>query len=65
VSTPWPLVGAIYGALLWAAGVAPALGSLVLRSGRHRAALVALAVEGIVACVAVGELCAYVWQRQT
>jgi hypothetical protein len=65
VSTPWPVLGALYGGLLWLAGALPTLGSLALKHRRARGAVGVVAVEGLVACVAAGVLCAYVWQRST
>jgi hypothetical protein len=63
VSTPWQALGALYGGLVWAAGAAPALGSLALRARGGRAAFGVMAMESLVACVAAGLLCAYVWHR--
>lgn len=63
VSAPWPALGALYGGLLWLAGTLPALGSLALRQRRARGAVVVVALEGLVACLAAGVLCAYVWRR--
>ena len=65
VSTPWHVVGAIYGGLLWAAGAVPALGSLALRDRRSRGALGLAALGVLVASLAVGLLCAYVWHRSS
>jgi hypothetical protein len=65
VAAPWPALGAAFGALVWAAGALPACGVLALRS-RGSAGLLALtALELLVACVAAGMLCAYVWHRAT
>lgn len=61
VSTPWPMLGLFYGALVWAAGGLPALGVLALRAPRGRAAVAVMALEGLVASLAAGVLCAYVW----
>lgn len=63
VDSPWPVVGATYGALLWTAGAASSLGALALRLRRGRGALALLALDGLVACLATGLLCAYVWYR--
>jgi len=63
VSTPWPVVGATFGALVFTAGGAPALGALALKGRRHRGAVGVLAIEGLVAALSAGVLCAYVWHR--
>jgi hypothetical protein len=65
VSTPWPVLGATYGGLLWLGGTVPSLGSLALRQRRARGAVALVALEGLVACLAAGLLCAYAWQRMT
>ncbi|HWJ07397.1 MAG TPA: hypothetical protein VNS57_16600 [Steroidobacteraceae bacterium] len=65
VSAPWPALGATYGGLLWLAGTLPALGSIALRQRRARGAVVVVAIEALVACLATGVLCAYVWQRMS
>jgi hypothetical protein len=63
VATPWPLIGALYGVLLWGAAALPMLGVLWLRLREPQVALAAFALEGLVACGTVGVLCAYVWHR--
>lgn len=63
VATPWPVIGALYGALVWVAGGLTALGALALQSPRERGAIAVMAVEGFVASLAAGVLCAYVWYR--
>jgi hypothetical protein len=65
VATPWPAIGALYGGLVWTAGALPALGSLALKHRRGRGAVGVIALEGLVACVGAGVLCAYVWHRST
>lgn len=63
VATPWVWVGLLYGALLWAFAVVPAIGIGGLRY-RQPAALVALlALEYLVTATAVGLFCAYAWHR--
>jgi hypothetical protein len=63
VGQPWYVVGLLYGALTWAAGVAPALGTLALRGHGPPGATAAYAVEWLVTCLAVGMLCALSWHR--
>jgi hypothetical protein len=63
VATPWPVIGAVYGLLLFAAGGLPALGALALR-GRQRGMVAVLAVESLVAALSIGVMCAWVWARQ-
>jgi hypothetical protein len=63
VSTPWPVVGAMYGALVWTAGGLPALGTFALKGQRPHGALGVMALEALVAAVSAGMLCAYVWHR--
>lgn len=62
-STPWLVVGATYGVLLWFATALPALTLLALRVPTLRVASVVLAIEALVAAVSVGLLCAFVWHR--
>lgn len=63
VDTPWPLVGLLYGALLWSIAALPAIaiGGLRLRQPRGLLALVAL--EYLAATIAVGVFCAFAWHR--
>jgi hypothetical protein len=63
VDTPWYRVGLLYGALAWAALVAPALGTLVLRGHGPARPLVAHAVEWLLTCLTIGLLCALAWHR--
>jgi|OpeIllAssembly_1097287.scaffolds.fasta_scaffold960926_2 hypothetical protein len=63
VATPWPLVGLLYGALLWSIAVLPAVGVGGLRLRQPRALLALLALEYLVATAAVGLFCAYAWHR--
>lgn len=63
VATPWPLVGLLYGALLWSIAVLPAVGIGGLRLRQPRALLALLALEYLVATGAVGLFCAYAWHR--
>ncbi|MGB7904602.1 MAG: hypothetical protein WCF43_07915, partial [Steroidobacteraceae bacterium] len=61
--TPWFVVGATYGVLLWLATALPALALLALRLPALRAAGVVMAVEALVATLSIGLLCAFVWHR--
>jgi len=64
VSTPWHVVGAIYGALLFAAGGLPTLGALAFRGRPRLGAVAVLAAEALVVAVSAGVMCAYVWAKQ-
>jgi hypothetical protein len=59
----WYLVGAAYGALLWAGAALPALFLLGARVPGLRAAAAIMALEAFVATQSVGLLCAFAWQR--
>ena len=63
VAAPWVVVGATFGTLLFAAGGVPALGALALRGRRQRGTVLVLGVEALVAAVAAGLFCAWVWER--
>jgi hypothetical protein len=63
VAAPWPALGASFGALIWLAGAMPTCAALALRRRGSAATLVLTAAEMLVACVAAGMLCAYVWHR--
>ncbi len=63
VATPWPLVGLLYGALLWSIAALPATGIAALRLRHSRALLALLALEYLAASVAIGVFCAYAWHR--
>jgi hypothetical protein len=63
VAIEWPLVGLLYGGLLWAAGALPTLGMLWLRLNTLRAALLVQMLESLVACMSIGLLCAFAWYR--
>jgi len=63
VDTPWYRVGLLYGALAWAALVAPALGTLALRGHGPARPLVAHAVEWLLTSLTIGLLCALAWHR--
>ena len=65
VSAPWPAIGAAFGGLLWAGGALPLFGTLALQDRDRRAALLVATVEALVACLAAGLLCAYVWHEST
>jgi hypothetical protein len=63
VDITWPMVGLLYGALLWAAAALPALSMPALRLDTLlRVALVQL-LEAFVTCASIGVLCAFVWHR--
>jgi hypothetical protein len=62
-ASPWFLVGACYGLLLWLASAFPALLLLALRVPALRAAGVVMAIAALFAELAVGLLCAFVWHR--
>lgn len=63
VGKPWVAVGVLFGLLCWAGAALPALGMvhLRLRTPQHLAAV--LALEWLVACLAIGVLCALSWHR--
>ncbi|MCE3284208.1 MAG: hypothetical protein K0R70_464 [Steroidobacteraceae bacterium] len=63
VSTPWQVVGTVYGALLFTASGLPTLGALALKGRPHHGVVAVLAAEGLVAAISAGVLCAYVWHR--
>jgi hypothetical protein len=63
VATPWPLVGVLYGVLLWSIAALPVIGIGGLRLRQSWTLLALLALEYLVATTAVGLLCAYAWQR--
>jgi hypothetical protein len=62
-TTPWYVIGASYGVLLWSASAVPALWLLALRVPTLRAAGAVMAIETLVAGVSIGLLCAFAWQR--
>ena len=64
VSTPWQVVGTVYGGLLFAAGALPTLGTLAIRGRHHPGAVAVLAAEVLVTAVSAGVMCAYVWVNQ-
>jgi hypothetical protein len=63
VDVPWPTIGLAFGALCWAGGALPVLGMLQLRLREPRRVAAVLAVEWLVACLAIGVLCALAWHR--
>lgn len=63
VEPSWPAVGLLYGVLLWAGAVLPALAVLRVRLRQPARLLALLALEFLVATLAVGLFCAYAWQR--
>jgi hypothetical protein len=62
-AAPWPLVGILYGTLLWVVPVLPAVGILGLRLRQPAGLLALLAAEFLAATLAMGLFCAYVWHR--
>jgi hypothetical protein len=65
VAVPWYVVGAAFGGLLWVGAAMPALLLLATRLPALRAACSIIALETCAAALAVGLLCALVWQRAT
>jgi hypothetical protein len=63
VSTAWPVVGLTYATLLWVAVGLPASLLLGMRLPALRRICVVVAIEALVAALAVGLLCAFVWHR--
>lgn len=63
VAASWPEVGLLYGVLLWASAALPVLGILGVRLRQPVGLLGLLALEVLVATLAVGLFCAYAWQR--
>jgi hypothetical protein len=64
-AVPWHFVGAVFGGLLWASTALPALLLLAVRLPALRTACGVMALESMVAALAIGLLCAFVWQRAT
>jgi len=63
VGEPWYATGVVFGLAVWAGSAAPLAITLGLRRlGTGRAA-VALAIEWLVTCLAVGLICALAWRR--
>lgn len=63
VDQPWPTVGALFGLLCWGGAGLPLLVMLRLRLRESRRVALVLALEWLVACLAVGVLCAMAWHR--
>ena len=63
VGRPWYEVGLLYGALAWAALVAPTLGTLLLHGHGPSRPVAAHAVEWLFTCGSIGLLCALAWHR--
>lgn len=63
VNLPWPAIGLAYGGTLYCAGALPCLGLAGLRLGQPPRLLAIMALEWLVACAAVGQLCALAWHR--
>ena len=63
VEKPWPYVGTLFGLVCWAGAGVPALAMLHLKLREPRRVALVLALEWLVACLAVGMLCAIAWHR--
>jgi len=63
VGQPWPAVGVLFGLVCWAGAGLPALAMLHLKLREPRRVALVLALEWLVACLAVGLLCAMSWHR--
>jgi hypothetical protein len=63
VGKPWPGVGVLFGLLCWAGAAVPVLGMLHLRLREPKRVAAVLALEWLVACLAIGVLCALTWHR--
>lgn len=63
VGKPWLGVGILFGLLCWAGAALPALGMLHLRLRAPKRLAAVLALEWLVACLAIGVLCALTWHR--
>lgn len=63
VAAPWPAVGCVFGLLCWAGGALPVLGMVQLRLRNPNRLAGVLAIEWLVACLAIGVFCAFAWQR--
>jgi hypothetical protein len=64
-AVPWYLVGAVFGGLLWTSTALPALLLLAVRVPVLRTGCSVMALESMVTALAIGLLCALVWQRAT
>lgn len=63
VGKPWVAVGVLFGLLCWAGAALPALGMVHLRLRTPKRLAAVLALEWLVACLAIGVLCALSWHR--
>jgi hypothetical protein len=63
VERPWPYVGLLFGLICWAGAALPVLGMLHLKLREPKRLAAVLAVEWLVACLAIGLLCAMAWHR--
>jgi len=63
VAISWPMVGLLFGLLVWAGAALPALGAMWLRLGELRTVALVQLLEALVVSLAVGLLCAFVWHR--
>lgn len=63
VEQPWPRVGLLFGLVCWAGAGLPALAMLHLKLREPKRVAAVLAIEWLVACVAIGLLCAATWHR--
>jgi hypothetical protein len=63
VERPWPYVGLLFGSICWAGAALPVLATLHLKLREPKRVAAVLAVEWLVACSAIGLLCAMAWHR--
>jgi hypothetical protein len=63
VERPWPYVGLLFGLICWAGAALPVLGMLHLKLREPKRLAAVLALESLVACIAIGLLCAMTWHR--
>jgi hypothetical protein len=63
VNLSWPVVGLVYAGLIYCAGALPVLGMLHQRLREPPRIVAVIALEWLVACAAIGLLCAMAWHR--
>ncbi len=63
VDAPWYADGLLFGGLVWAGVALPLTGALALRLRGFGGTALAIAVEWLVTCAAIGLSCALAWQR--
>jgi hypothetical protein len=63
IDVDWYLIGLLFGLLCWAGATLPVMVTLWLRLHTPATLFVVHAVEWLVACLAIGLLCAQVWER--